>query len=145
MSHAASSFVDLWKLISKEDEEKVAIENIAAATNSFSPLLTTIGGGGLVGFLIGFMIKKLFKILAIIAGAFFAALIYLEQQGIVNVNWVKLQGVLSTIVSTVNSTASGGVGGNHTVAASLLPTLMNLGVPLTGSMVTGFTIGFIKG
>ena len=99
----------------------MAIENIAAVTNSFSPLLITVGGGGLIGFLIGFLIKKLFKILAIIAGVFFAALMYLEQQGIVNVNWDKLQtisqGLLSTIVSTVNRTASGGVGGNHTAAA----------------------------
>ena len=87
----------------------MAIENIAAATNSFSPLLTSIGFGGIVGFLIGFVMKKLFKILAIIAGVFFAVLLYLEQQEIVNVNWVRLQatsqGVLSTIVSTVNSTA----------------------------------------
>jgi uncharacterized membrane protein (Fun14 family) len=40
----------------------VEIENIAAATN-FSPLLTTVGFGELAGFLIGFVIKKLFKIL----------------------------------------------------------------------------------
>jgi uncharacterized membrane protein (Fun14 family) len=130
----------------------VAIDNIAAATNNFSPLLTTVGFGGLVGFLVGFVIKKLFKILAMIAGAFFAALMYLEQQGIVNVNWDKLQsisqGVLFTIVSTVNGTAYGGVGGNHTLAASLSPatTMMtNLGIPLTSSMATGFAIGILKG
>jgi uncharacterized membrane protein (Fun14 family) len=46
-----------------------------------------------VGFLIGFIIKKLFKIVAIIAGVFFAALMYLEQQGIVNINWDKLQSI----------------------------------------------------
>ena len=119
-------------------KRKVAIDNIAAATNSFSPFLTTVGFGGLVGYLIGFFIKKLFKILALIAGVFFAALMYLEQQGIVNVNWDKLQGVLSTIV---NSTASGGVGGSHTAAAALLPTLTNLNIPLTGSMAAGFAIG----
>jgi uncharacterized membrane protein (Fun14 family) len=33
------------------------MENISAATNSFSPLLTTVGFGGLVGFLIGFIQK----------------------------------------------------------------------------------------
>ena len=92
--------------------------------------------------------KKLFNILAIIAGVFFAALLHLEQQGIVNVNWVRLQatsqGVLSTIVSTVNSTASVEVGGNHTAAASLLPTLTSLGVPLTGSMAAGFAVGFLR-
>jgi uncharacterized membrane protein (Fun14 family) len=127
----------------------MALATATAATN-FSPLLTTIGFGGLVGFLIGFVIKKLFKILAIIAGIFFAVLMYLGQQGIVNVNWDKLQsisqGVLSTIVSTVNST-TGGVGGSPAVS-SLLPvtTMMtNLGIPLTGSTALGFAIGIMKG
>jgi uncharacterized membrane protein (Fun14 family) len=130
----------------------VAIENIAATSNNFSPLLTTVGFGGLVGFLIGFIIKKLFKMLAIIAGVFFALLIYLEQQGILNINWDKLQsisqGLLSTIVNTLNSSASGGVWGSPTATASLLPatTMMtNLGIPLTGSMATGFAIGILKG
>ena len=130
----------------------MAIDNIAAAATNFSPLLTTVGFGGLVGFLIGFVIKKLFKILAIIAGVFFAALLYLEQQGMVNINWDKINaaynGVLSTVTNTIsNSTTSGGLGGNHTAAAtaSLLPTLTNLGIPLTWSMATGFAIGLIKG
>jgi uncharacterized membrane protein (Fun14 family) len=78
----------------------VAIENIAAAANNFSPLLTTVGFGGLIGFLIGFIIKKLFKIWAIIAGVFFTVLIYLEQQGIVNVNWDKLQNISQGVLST---------------------------------------------
>ena len=125
----------------------MAIDNVVTAATNFSPLLTTVGFGGLVGFLIGFVIKKLIKILAIIAGVFFAALMYLEQQGIVNVNWDKLQsisqGVLSTIVSTVTNSTSGGVGGNHTATASLLPT--NLGIPLTGSTALGFALGIMKG
>ena len=62
----------------------------AASATNFSPLLTSVGFGGLVGFLIGFVIKKLFKILAIIAGVFFAVLIYLEQQVMVNINWDKI-------------------------------------------------------
>jgi hypothetical protein len=52
------------------------------------------------------------KILAVIAGVFFAALLYLESQHIVNVNWDKLQtisnSVLSTITTTANSTTTGG-------------------------------------
>src|SRR5919197_3349818 len=98
----------------------MAIDSVLAAAASsatnFSPLLTTVGFGGLAGFLIGFVIKKLFKILAIIAGVFLAALMYLEQQGMVNINWDKLQsisqGVLSTIVNTVTNSNSGGVGGS---------------------------------
>jgi uncharacterized membrane protein (Fun14 family) len=128
---------------------------LAAAATNFSPLLTTVGFGGLVGFLIGFVIKKLFKILAIIAGVFFAVLIYLGEQGIVNVNWDKLQGisqgVLSTVTNTItNSTVSRGVGESPAASSSsLLPTttmtLTNLGTPLTGSAALGFAIGIMKG
>ena len=123
----------------------------AASATNFSPLLTNVGFGGLVGFLIGFVIKKLFKILAIVAGVFFAVLIYLEQQGMVNINWDKINtayhGVLSAVTNTItnSTTATGGIGGSHTAAASLLPAITNLGIPLTGSMATGFTIGLLKG
>ena len=125
----------------------------AAAATDFSPLLTTVGFGGLVGFLIGFVIKKLFKILAMIAGVFFAVLIYLEQQGMVTINWDKINvayhDVLSMVTNTItnSSTASGGIGGNHTATASLLPTTMttNLAIPLTGSTALGFAIGIMKG
>ena len=127
------------------------------------PFVSTIGFGGIAGFLIGFALKRIMKILAVIAGVFFAALLYLESQHIVNVNWDKLQtisnGVLSTITTTATnatSTSAGGVGlsipsilGNNTgAAAAILPitnTMTNLGIPLTGSSAIGFTLGKIKG
>jgi uncharacterized membrane protein (Fun14 family) len=57
-----------------------------------------------MGFIIGFAIKKVMKILAIIAGVFFAALIYLQSQGIININWDKLQsGSQWTITTIANS------------------------------------------
>jgi len=127
------------------------------------PFVSTIGFGGIVGFLVGFALKRIMKILAVIAGVFFAALLYLESQHIVNVNWDKLQtisnGILSTITTATNATTTGGVGagpiqailGNNTGAAAathILPitsTLANLGIPLTGSTAMGFTLGLIKG
>jgi uncharacterized membrane protein (Fun14 family) len=135
--------------------------------SNIMPFVSTIGFGGIVGFLIGFMLKRIMKILAVIAGVFFAALLYLESQHIVNVNWDKLQmisnSVLSTIAATatttnVTSTTSGGgigpiqafLGNNSTAAAAthILPitsTMANLGIPLTGSTAMGFTIGLLKG
>src|ERR671933_3034952 len=97
----------------------------AASATNFSPFLTNVGFGGLVGFLIGFVIKKIFKILAIVAGVCFAVLMYLEQQGMVNINWDKINvayhGVLSTVTNTItNSTATGGIWGSHTMAAASL-------------------------
>jgi uncharacterized membrane protein (Fun14 family) len=127
---------------------------------SFMPLLSTIGFGGIVGFLIGFTLKRIMKILAVIAGVFFAALMYLESQHIVNVNWDKLQTLSNSILSTITTTTTnattttgGGVGpiqailGNNSTAsaaASILPitsTMANLGIPLTGSTAIGLTLG----
>src|ERR687887_1308435 len=107
----------------------MVIDAVPAAASNFNPLLTTIGFDGLVGFLLGFVIKKLMKILAIVAGIFFAALMYLEQQGIVNVNWDKLQGASQGVLSTVvNTVTTGGLGGSP-APSSLLPT--NLGIVLS--------------
>ena len=126
-----------------------ALVAAAALATNFSPLLTTAGIGGLAGFLIGFVIKKLFKILAIIAGVLFAVLIYIEQQGMVNINWDKINtayhGSLSTVTNTITNSTGVGMGGSHTTAASLLSTLTNLGIPLTGSTAVGFVIGIMKG
>jgi len=133
--------------------------------SNIMPFVSTIGFGGIVGFLVGFMLKRIMKILAVIAGVFFAALLYLESQHIVNVNWDKIQtisnGVLSTITTTAtttNATTTGGVGvgpiqailgNNSTTAAAnaILPitsTMANLGIPLTGSTAMGFTIGILE-
>jgi uncharacterized membrane protein (Fun14 family) len=130
--------------------------------SNIMPFVSTIGFGGIVGFLLGFALKRIMKILAVIAGVFFAALLYLESQHIVNVNWDKLQTisnrVLLTITTTSNATSTTGGGGmgaiqaflgnNSTAASSILPitsTMANLGIPLTGSTAMGFTIGIIKG
>ena len=59
--------------------------------SNIMPFVSTVGFGGIVGFLVGFALKRMMKILAVIAGVFFAALLYLESQHIVNVNWDKLQ------------------------------------------------------
>src|SRR4051812_23101716 len=84
------------------------------------PFVSTIGFGGIVGFLVGFALKRIMKILAVIAGVFFAALLYLESQHIVNVNWDKLQTISNSVLSTITtatttttnatSTTGGGVG-----------------------------------
>jgi uncharacterized membrane protein (Fun14 family) len=83
--------------------------------SNIMPLVSTIGFGGIAGFLLGFALKRIMKILAVIAGVFFAALLYLESQHIVNVNWDKLQtisnGILSTITTTATTNATSTTGG----------------------------------
>jgi uncharacterized membrane protein (Fun14 family) len=132
--------------------------------NSIMPFVSTIGFGGIAGFFVGFALKRIMKILAVIAGVFFAALLYLESQHIVNVNWDKLQIISNSVLSTITTTAAtnatstsgGGLGSIQAIldnnstgtATSILPitsTMANLGIPLTGSTAMGFTIGIIKG
>ena len=134
--------------------------------SSIMPFVSTISFGGIVGFLLGFALKRIMKIIAVIAGVFFAALLYLESQHIVNINWDKLQMISNNILSTITTTTAttnatsttyGGVGpiqsilGNNSTAAAathILPitsTMANLGIPLTGSTAMGFTIGLLKG
>ena len=59
----------------------------------------------MIGFLVGIAIKQVMKILAVGAGIFFAALMYLESQNIVNINWDKLQSASQNAVSTLTNAA----------------------------------------
>ena len=119
--------------------------------SNIMPLASTIGFGGIVGFLVGFALKRIMKILAVIAGVFFAALLYLESQHIVNVNWDKIQTISNSVLSTITtvtttkttnatSTTNGDgvgafqaiLGNNSTAAASailpIMSTMANLGI-----------------
>jgi uncharacterized membrane protein (Fun14 family) len=71
--------------------------------SNIMPFVSTIGFGGIAGFLVGFALKRIMNILAVIAGVFFAALMYLESQHIVNVNWDKLQTISNSILSTITT------------------------------------------
>jgi uncharacterized membrane protein (Fun14 family) len=137
-------------------------KKMSGIESNIMPFVSTIGFGGIAGFLVGFALKRIMKILAVIAGVFIAALLYLESRHIVNVNWDKLQiisnSILSTIGTTANatSTSGGGVGSIQAIlsnnstgaaASAILPitsTMANLGIPLTGSSAMGLTLGFLK-
>lgn len=110
------------------------------------PFVSTVGFGGVVGFLAGYAIKKILKIIAVIAGIFFAALMYLQFQNIVNVNWARLQPVSQSILTQLgNIVTTGQVPGIDNLATTTTTTTANLGIPLTGSAAMGFTIGLLKG
>jgi uncharacterized membrane protein (Fun14 family) len=52
---------------------------------SFGPTAATMGGGFFVGIIIGYALKKVIKLLAIIVGLFLAGLAYLQSQQIANI------------------------------------------------------------
>jgi uncharacterized membrane protein (Fun14 family) len=117
---------------------------------SLGSTAATMGGGFFVGILIGYALKKVIKIVAVIVGLFLAGLVYMQYHQIINVNWNKLQtvseGAIATLanVTTQISGINGSTDGHAVATASLAMT--NFGIPLTGSsMSAGFTIGFMKG
>ena len=52
---------------------------------SFGPTAAAMGGSFFVGILIGYALKKVIKIVAIIVGLFLAGLAYLQYQQIANI------------------------------------------------------------
>jgi uncharacterized membrane protein (Fun14 family) len=120
---------------------------------SLGPAAATLGGGFFVGVLIGYALKKAIKIIAVIFGLFLAGLAYLQYHHIANINWNKLQQVSEGALTTVAHLAmqipgisSGSSIDGHAAAATASSLAMTIfGIPLTGSMSAGFTIGFMKG
>jgi uncharacterized membrane protein (Fun14 family) len=118
---------------------------------SFGPAAATMGGGFFIGILIGYALKKVIKLVAVIVGLFLAGLAYLQYHQIANINWNKLQqiseGTITTfsnvIIMQIPGISSGSGADSHAAAASVAMT--SFGIPLTGSMSAGFAIGFIKG
>jgi uncharacterized membrane protein (Fun14 family) len=118
---------------------------------SFGPTAATIGGGFFVGILIGYALKKVIKLLAVIVGLFLAGLAYLQYHQIANINWNKLQhvseGTITILSNAITQIPGISSGDGHAAAATASSSLAitSFGIPLTGSMSAGFTIGFLKG
>jgi uncharacterized membrane protein (Fun14 family) len=121
----------------------MSLENLAYFT-------ATNAGGFFVGILIGYALKKVIKMVAVIVVLFLAALAYLQYHQVANMNWNKLQTVSEGAITTLSNAiihipAFGDSSHAATVTASSSLAMTSFGIPLTGSMSAGFTIGFIKG
>ena len=115
---------------------------------SFGTTAATLRGGFFVGVLIGYALKKVIKLLAVIVGLFLAGLAYLQYNQIANINWNKLQQVSEgalTTVANLTMQIPGISGDGHDAATASSLAMTSFGIPLTGSMSAGFTIGFMKG
>lgn len=93
-----------------------------------SPLVFQLGIGGVGGFIVGFALKKLSKLVLFLTGLFILALIYLSTQGVINVDYASLFNALSGLIGSAGSAFSWLVG-----VISLLP--------FAGSFIVGFLLG----
>lgn len=64
-------------------------------------IVSTVDGGFFVGILIGYALKKMVKIPAIVVGLFFVGLAYLQYQQIVAINWNKIPQLSQNVVTTL--------------------------------------------
>jgi uncharacterized membrane protein (Fun14 family) len=103
-----------------------------------SSISATVGEGFFGGLLLGYAIKKVVKLIAVIAGLFIAGLAYLQYQQIASFDWNRIEVLAGTALGNITSQIS-----NSQELATLA--MSNFGVPLTGSMSAGFAVGFMKG
>jgi len=97
-----------------------------------SPIVFQLGAGGIFGFLVGYTIKKLLKLAALILGIFALILMYLEYSGLINVNYERLSQIVQGFLSS-----SGNV-------SHLLVTFVSH-LPFAGSFTVGAVLGLKKG
>jgi uncharacterized membrane protein (Fun14 family) len=109
-------------------------------TDTLTSMSASVSGGFFGGLLIGYALKKVIKMLAIVVGLFLAGLAFLQYQQIAAINWDKLEG---TITAAVANATTSTINENSNVATLAMMSI--LGIPLTSSMSVGFTIGFMKG
>jgi uncharacterized membrane protein (Fun14 family) len=85
--------------------------------------------GGVGGFLAGFVIKKIVKILLFFVGLGCLALLYLSQRGIISINYEEL---ISAVLTS------------FTEVAGFLSATVTL-LPFASSFTLGFAMGIWKG
>jgi len=106
-------------------------------------MLTSVSSGGIAGFLIGYAIKKGIKIILGIAGLFLAGLAYLNYQGLVSVDWGRIASVSNKAITDFSLGSANYA--SSVMDSQVVPTMMNFGVPLTGSFAAGFILGCLRG
>jgi len=99
----------------------------------------------MAGVLVGYALKKVIRIMAVVVGLFIAGLAYLQYQGIIHVDWVKFQTVTQSGLATIADT----IMHISTNIGALNTAISNLGlseiIPLTSSASAGFMLGISRG
>lgn len=91
-----------------------------------------LGVGGIGGFIVGYAIKKISKLIIVLMGLFIIFLLYLGTSGMISVNYEELWKALASLLGFASQAATWLIG-----LASLLPFM--------GSFLAGFLLGFKLG
>lgn len=97
-----------------------------------SPIIFQLGLGGVGGFIVGYALKKISKLILVLVGIFIIALIYLGVKGIISINYDALFTAIGELLGAAGAASSWLV---HAIAL----------LPFAGSFIAGFVIGFKLG
>jgi uncharacterized membrane protein (Fun14 family) len=106
--------------------------------DTLTSIPATIGGGFLGGLLLGYALKKIIKLIAVVAGLFIAGLAYLQYQQIAYFDWERIERIVTTMFGNMSSHIFDG----QDISSFALSTL---GIPLTSGVSAGFAVGFMRG
>jgi len=95
-------------------------------------LASQLAIGGIVGFLIGFALKKVTKIALVLAGIFFVTLAYLEYNQFIIVNYEQFELAINDLLQKAG-------------ANFVLPGFLTMNLPLLVSFGGALAFGFKKG
>ncbi len=87
-----------------------------------------LGTGGVGGFIVGYVIKKISKLIVVLIGLFIIFLLYLGTSKIININYEELWNALARSLNSANQ------------AVTWLVDLISLS-PFIGSFFAGFFLG----
>jgi uncharacterized membrane protein (Fun14 family) len=107
------------------------------STDVITTTAATVGGGFFGGLLIGYSLKKVVNLIAVVVGLFIAGLVYLQYQQIASFNWNMIEGAITSLANTTANTFN-----DYSIETL---GLTNFGIPLTSGMSAGFAIGFLRG
>jgi uncharacterized membrane protein (Fun14 family) len=106
---------------------------------NFGSEAAVTGGGFIGGLLLGYALKKVVRLIAVVVGLLLAVLAYLQYQHIASFDWNRIERIVTTTLGNVTSQISGSQDGAAVLA------MPNFGIPLTSSMSAGIAVGFMKG
>ena len=69
--------------------------------DTFISIPATIGGGFITGLFLGYALKKIVTLIAVVVGLFIAGLVYLQYQQIAYFEWDKIERAITTISGNV--------------------------------------------
>ena len=102
-------------------------------SQAITAILATIGISGLIGFAVGYALKKILKLALIVIGLFIGTLFALDYLGIVEVHYNKLLYYANLVVHEFMGFSNAVY--SHVVAS----------IPMAAGFIAGFILGLKKG